>query len=243
MANYDAILSSLTPTEKVRRNVVLLSGLSFLLLHFAIETDGVTFLGARMPREVLYFAIFHALLFYVGALLFHCLLRGLDLVKRINDAAAERAEILVGLEDSDPRVQHRMLALVERARSSLTLLKHQRDHAQAEASRVEAILARMQPGHSEYGLKESQLADARRRYAQLESGLEEETSVVNGTANIQHKAKAALIEEAARTGKPPGLAIFYVLAGEWFLPLIFGVVCLSQLAASDTFTPVWQVAR
>ncbi len=196
-----------------------------------------------MPREVLYFAIFHALLFYVSALVFHCFLRGLDLTKRINDAASERSEILAGLEDADPRVQHRMLDLVETARSSLTLLRHERDHQQAEAGRLEAVLARMVPGHPEYSLKESQLAQARRSYAQLESRFEEENSVVNGTANIQHKAKASLIEEAKRTGKPPGLAIFYVIVGEWLLPLIFGLVCISQLAASNKFTPVWQVAR
>ena len=242
MAKYDVILNSITPTEKVRRNVVLLSGLSFLLLHFAIETDGVTFLGARMPREVLYFAIFHALLFYVCALSFHFLLRGLDLMRRVNDAASERAEILAGLEDTDPRMQHRMQDLLERARSSLPLLRHERDHKQAEVNRLEAVLARMQPGETEYGLKESELAQARRNCAQLESRLEDESSVINGTANIKHKARAALIEEAKRTSRPPGLAIFYVLLGEWFLPLIFGVVCLSQLAASDTFTPFWQVA-
>jgi hypothetical protein len=241
VSTYDAVLNSLTPTEKVRRNVVLLSGLSFLLLNFAINTEGVTFLGARLPREVLYFAIFHALVFYVSALVFHGVFRGLDLAKKISDAAAERAEILSGLEEIDPRVQRRMIDLVEGAKSSLTLLRHERDNAKNDIARLEGVLQRMNPAHPDFDQKERYLREAQRQYASLEARLADQTAVADGTANVTHKARSSLVEEAKRTGKPPSLAVLYVFVGEWLLPIAFGVICASQMEATGIFTPVWLI--
>ncbi|WP_395646086.1 hypothetical protein [Terricaulis sp.] len=243
MSTYSAVLSSLTPTEKVRRIVMLLAGVSFLLLNFEIDTNGVTFLGARIPREVLYFAIFHALVFYVVALTFHGILRGADLSQRINDAAAERAQILAGLEDSDPRVQSRIVDLVEGARASLAGLRHRRDAQVAEARRLEAVLRTMHPMTSEYRTRELDFQQAQRFCTQLESELAEQTAIAEGTTNILHRAKSSLQNEARRTGRPPGLAIFYVLTGEWLLPIAFGVICAAQLAGTHYFTPVWQAVR
>ncbi len=58
----------LTPIEKVRRNVILLAALAFLASFFVIETDQMTFLGAKFSSDVIMFGIFHALAFYTGVL-------------------------------------------------------------------------------------------------------------------------------------------------------------------------------
>lgn len=58
----------LTPIEKVRRNVILLATLAALCSFFPIQTDQITFLGARFTSDVVAFGLFHALMFYVSVL-------------------------------------------------------------------------------------------------------------------------------------------------------------------------------
>lgn len=248
--SYESILSNLTPTEKVRRNVVLLAALSFLLLNFQINTDGVNFLGAQLPREVLYFAIFHALFFYLVALASHGILVAAHIVGNATTRARERAEVLSDLADDDPRVIMRAHELsysnpdpevlidsaISRLNSAIDILRIEQQHLVAKPKRTKNDEARIHQIDIDIAREEQAF--------RADYGLHIATPRLSEEERHKKRvmdAKLSLRQEAEATGNVPAVGMAYLVLGEWGFPLTFASFCLVRLYSSGHFVPVWRL--
>lgn len=254
-----------TAIEKVRRNVVLLGALAYLLAFFPVASDKISLLGAEFASEVLAFAIFHGLIFYTLTLCVRSIINisltqfervqfEHDMEKRLDDLdkqqprrTADELESAIQSMEAEESAAQDQRALERRARDAAW--EKMREELQERRRTLEAGIAEGLMGDFRAAQAREEIAQCSAREAKILEQLAQfrlQASYEDARPRPSTRQRRLLAEleqrrqqrreTMAQQAPFANLIYGYVFLGEYLFPIGFGLLAANLLYQSQDIT-------